>query len=257
MGALEGKTVLDVGGARSGSMGAAEARLFVNEGASVVVADVRDDRGLELVEELNHGRSTEVARYVHLDATDEDDWIRAVDAAVDWRGTIDVLVNNVGINDRSSIMTTTLETWRQVLDVNATSMFLGMRATAPVMKQAKTGSIINIASNSGTTGTPFAAYTASKWAIVGLSKTAAMEFASDGIRVNTVCPGLIRTEMNDGTQFFDALARTVPLGHAGLPEDIAEAVLYLASDRSRYVTGQDLGVDGGLPLPNYVLRDFV
>ena len=253
-GILEGKGALIVGGARGRSMGAAEARRFAEEGAAVIVADLLDERGEELVAEIV--ASGGKARYRHLDATNEEDWHATVAALEEWNGTVDILVNNVGISDRQAIMNTPLADWTKTLNVNATSMFLGVKSVVPAMRRAGGGSIVNIGSNSSVTGTPFAAYCASKWAVRGLGKVAALEFAGDGIRVNTLCPGFILTELNEGQPFIDALARSVPLGRAGTTVEIADLALYLASDASRYITGQDIVIDGGLSMPRYVLDDF-
>ncbi|MGI4812657.1 MAG: SDR family NAD(P)-dependent oxidoreductase [Janthinobacterium lividum] len=249
---LSGKAVLNVGAARS--IGAAEARLFASEGASVLVADILDDRGSQLVEEINAAGGK--ARYIHLDARKEADWTRAVDELLNWCGTIDVLVNNVGINDRNTIMSTTLADWNAIFETNSTSMFLGIKAVVPAMKKAGKGSIINIGSTSSVTGTPFAAYSSSKWAMRGLGKIAAMEFAADGIRVNTLCPGFILTEFNEKQPYVEALRQSVPMRRAGSADEVAHLALYFASDASSYVTGQDVVIDGALSMPSYVLSGF-
>jgi 3alpha(or 20beta)-hydroxysteroid dehydrogenase len=176
---------------------------------------------------------------------------------LDWTGTIDVLVNNVGTNDRNSIMTTDLATWNDTFRTNATTMFLGIKADAPTMKKAWRGSIVNIGSTSSVTGTPYAAYSSSKWAMRGLGKIAALEFAEFGIRVNTVCPGLIINEFNEGQPYIEALKQSVPMKRSGSSEEVAHLSLYLASDVSGYVTGQDIVLDGALSMPTYVLSKFV
>ena len=252
MGTLDRKVVLDVGAARG--IGAAEARLFAAEGASMLIADILDERGEALAKEIaNNGGDV---RYLHLDARREDDWARAVEKLVSWKDTIDVLVNNVGINDRNSIMTTPLATWRDTMETNATSMFLGIRAVVPIMRKAGGGSIVNIGSTSSVTGTPFASYCASKWALRGLGKVAAREFAADRIRVNTVCPGFILTEFNADQPYINALRNSVPMGREGSADEVAQLVLYFASDASAYVTGQDVVIDGALSMPSYVLSEF-
>lgn len=249
---LAGKAVLNVGGARS--IGAAEARLFASEGASVLVADILDERGKQLVEEIVASGGD--ARYIRLDARREKDWDRAVAELLAWRGTIDVLVNNVGINDRNDIMSTSLEDWNNTFETNSTSMFLGIKAVVPTMRKARRGSIINIGSTSSVTGTPFAAYCASKWAMRGIGKVAAREFAADGIRVNTLCPGFILNEFNETQPYVDALRDSVPMKRAGSSDEVAHLALYFASDVSSYVTGQDVVIDGALSMPSYVLSTF-
>lgn len=252
MGQLDGKAILNVGGARS--IGAAESRLLAQEGASVLIADLLEDRGKQLAEELcEEGLDV---RFVHMDARREADWEAAVNQLVDWRGTIDVLVNNVGTNDRNNIMGTSLEVWNDTFETNSTTMFLGIKSVVPVMRKAGKGSIINIGSTSSVTGTPFAAYSSSKWAMRGLGKIAALEFAADNIRVNTVCPGLIINEFNQDQPYIEALKASVPMKRAGTSEEVAHLTLYFASDVSSYVTGQDVVLDGALSMPTYVLSSF-
>jgi NAD(P)-dependent dehydrogenase (short-subunit alcohol dehydrogenase family) len=253
MGQLDGKSVLNVGGARG--IGAAESRLFAREGATVLICDLLEDRGQKLAEELvSEGLKV---RFMRMDAREEESWDAAVLTMLDWTGTIDVLVNNVGTNDRNSIMTTDLATWNDTFRTNATTMFLGIKAVAPTMKKAWRGSIVNIGSTSSVTGTPYAAYSSSKWAMRGLGKIAALEFAEFGIRVNTVCPGLIINEFNEGQPYIEALKQSVPMKRSGSSEEVAHLSLYLASDVSGYVTGQDIVLDGALSMPTYVLSKFV
>ncbi|RIX83197.1 SDR family oxidoreductase [Acidovorax cavernicola] len=249
---LQDKAVLNVGAARS--IGAAEAKLFAAEGAYVLVADILDERGQQLVDEINANGGN--ARYIHLDARRESDWQVAVSELVAWRGTVDVLVNNVGTNDRNDIMSTSLADWNSTFETNSTTMFLGIRAVVPTMRKAKRGSIINIGSTSSVTGTPFAAYCSSKWAMRGIGKVAAREFAADGIRVNTLCPGFILNEFNETQPYVNALRDSVPMKRSGTSEEVAHLALYFASDVSSYVTGQDVVIDGALSMPSYVLSSF-
>ncbi|WP_175777271.1 SDR family NAD(P)-dependent oxidoreductase [Burkholderia anthina] len=249
---LEGKIVLNVGGARG--IGAAESKLFAKEGAKVFVGDILDERGHELVKKIAEDGGN--AQYVRLDARREEDWARAVEFIESSCGKLDVLVNNVGINDRNAIMGTSLADWNNTMETNATTMFLGIRAVVPLMRKNKGGSIINIGSTSSVTGTPFAAYSSSKWAMRGLGKIAAREFAADGIRVNTVCPGFILNEFNEGQPYIEALRQSVPMGRSGSSDEVAHLSLYLASDEASYVTGQDIVIDGALSMPSYVLSGF-
>ncbi|WP_025597346.1 SDR family NAD(P)-dependent oxidoreductase [Burkholderia sp. WSM2230] len=249
---LEEKIVLNVGGARG--IGAAESRLFASEGASVLIGDILDERGETLAKEIREQGGD--ATYIHLDARREEDWAKAIAQLESVKGRIDVLINNVGINDRNKIMTTSLADWNNTIETNATTMFLGIRAVVPLMRKNGGGSIINIGSTSSVTGTPFAAYSSSKWAMRGLGKIAAREFAADRIRVNTVCPGFILNEFNETQPYVEALRQSVPMGRSGSSEEVAHLSLYLASDEAAYVTGQDIVIDGALSMPSYVLSQF-
>ncbi|MGF6413526.1 SDR family NAD(P)-dependent oxidoreductase [Paraburkholderia sp. MM5482-R1] len=249
---LQGKIVLNVGGARG--IGAAESKLFASEGAIVFIADILDERGEALARSIVEEGGE--AHYFHLDARREEDWTQAISHIDVAKGKLDVLVNNVGINDRNSIMATTLADWNNTLETNATTMFLGIRSVVPLMRRAGGGSIINIGSTSSVTGTPYAAYSSSKWAMRGLGKIAAREFVGDKIRVNTVCPGFIQNEFNEGQPYLEALRESVPMGRAGSSDEVAHLSLYLASDEAAYVTGQDIVIDGALSMPTYVLSTF-
>ncbi|CAM3098236.1 glucose 1-dehydrogenase [Skermania piniformis] len=219
-------------------MGAAFAELLVAEGAQVVVGDVRDDEGAELVAGLG-----DAARYVHLDVTDPDDWTAAVGTAVAEFGKLNVLVNNAGIINGAPLQTFRLDKWRQILDVNLTGTFLGMQSVVDPMIAAGGGSIVNVSSIEGLRGAPWAhGYVASKWGVRGLAKSAALELAPHNIRVNSLHPGLIRTPMT--ANIPDDLV-TIPLGRPGRPAEAAAFVLFLASDESAYSTGAEFVVDGG------------
>jgi 3alpha(or 20beta)-hydroxysteroid dehydrogenase len=244
MGRLEGKVALITGGARG--MGAAEARLFAKEGAQVAIADVLDADGEALATELG-----ESAAYHHLDVTSEDDWSAAAQSAVDRFGRIDVLVNNAGILKFAALDEMPLEDYMQVINVNQVGVFLGMRTVVPHMKQAgRGGSIVNISSVEGIRGAPMLiAYAASKFAVHGMSKAAAVELGSSGIRVNSVHPGgidtpMVRAQGLEGAD-LDKIFRGIPLGRAGVSEDVAQVVAFLASDESSYCTGAEFVVDGG------------
>jgi 3alpha(or 20beta)-hydroxysteroid dehydrogenase len=244
MGCLEGRVAIVTGAARG--QGAAAARLFVAEGAKVVIGDVLDDLGKELAESLGAA-----AIYRHLDVSSEDDWKAVVDEAVDTLGGVDVLVNNAGILRFAALPEMPLEDYMRIVNVNQVGTFLGMRAVAKPMIAAGKGSIVNISSVEGLAGMPYlTAYTATKFAIRGMSKVAALELGPKGIRVNSVHPGMIETNMvKDAAGGHDVdlspAAKRIPLRRMGTSEDIAEVVLFLASDRSAYVTGAELAADGG------------
>jgi len=250
MARLEGKVALVSGAARG--MGKAEAQLFAAEGAKVAVCDVRDDEGKAVAESI--GAS---AIYQHLDVTSEDEWSAAIDATTRAFGKLDVLINNAGIGDGSPLAEMTLENYRRVTEVNQTGVFLGMRAAVSPMKEAGGGSIINISSIDGMIGMDLCtAYVASKWAVRGMTKTAARELGQFGIRVNSIHPGFIHTHIGVGDEpgsleavhgILDAhTEKLAPLGRTGKPEEIAKLALFLASDDSSYSTGSEFVADGGL-----------
>jgi 3alpha(or 20beta)-hydroxysteroid dehydrogenase len=240
---LDGKVVLVTGGSRG--MGAAAARRLHEEGASVVAADVLDEEGKALADSLG-----ERVRYVHLDVTSEDEWRGAVEQTVQELGRLDVLVNNAGILRFNAVTDIPVEEFRQVLDVNLLGVFLGMKTAIPVMKAAGGGSIVNISSTEGLGGTVFCgAYTASKFAVRGLTKVAALEHGADGIRVNSVHPGGIDTPMTRAVMGEDGrryVASKVPMKRMGQAEDVANVVAFLASEDSAYCNGAEFVVDGGV-----------
>jgi 3alpha(or 20beta)-hydroxysteroid dehydrogenase len=236
MGRVDGKVVLISGGARN--IGGASARALVAEGASVVVGDVLDDEGKALAEELG-----DAARYVHLDVTRDEDWRAAVAFAVSEFGKLNVLFNNAGIFNGGPLNRYKRDQWQEMLDVNLTGPFLGMRAATDALIAAGGGSIINTSSIEGLRGTPWAhGYVASKWGLTGLTKSAAMELASHGIRVNSLHPGRISTPATD--QMPEDLI-PIPLGRPGRPEEVASFVVFLASDESSFATGSEFVIDGG------------
>ena len=242
MSSLTGKVALITGSARG--IGAGIARLFAAAGAAVAITDILDERGATLAAEIDSGGGKAI--YVRLDVTSEDDWASATAAAMErLGGRIDVLVNDAGIHDRRGIMDIDLDSWRKVMAVNLDGMLLGMRAVAPAMREAGGGSIVNMSSAAGLSGTAFPSYSASKWAVRGLTRCAALEFAPWNIRVNAICPGLVVTELNQGQPYLEPVIKANPLGRAGTVEDIARLALFLASDASAYITGQDHVVDGG------------
>ncbi|MBL0886415.1 glucose 1-dehydrogenase [Myceligenerans sp. I2] len=234
---LTGRVALVTGGARG--LGAAYARILHDAGASVVVADVLIEQGHALVAELG-----ERARFEELDVTDESAWRRVVSRTIAELGGVDVLVNNAGIANAAPIEHLTLAKWEAVMAVNATGTFLGCRAVVPAMKAAGRGSIVNISSVEGKRGSPHLhGYTASKFAVLGLTKSLAVELGPAGIRVNSVHPGFVHTDM---TTRIDPERLDIPLGRPGLPQDVAGAVLFLASDASSWVSGAEIVVDGGM-----------
>jgi 3alpha(or 20beta)-hydroxysteroid dehydrogenase len=234
---LAGKVALITGAARG--IGAAIAAYFGQQGASVVLADLFDEASALVL----NGRGRQ-AIALRLDVTSEADWARAVEQALTTFGALNVLVNNAGVNDRRSIMASDAASWRRQLAVNLDGAFYGIQAVAPLMLAGGSGTILNIASTAGLNGHSFAAYATSKWALRGLTRSAALEFAPT-IRVNAICPGLVFTEINRDQPYLDSLVNSIPLGRAGTVMEIAALAAFLASDAAAYVTGQDIIVDGG------------
>ena len=243
MGRLEGKVALISGGARG--QGAAEAKLFVAEGAKVMIGEVLDAEGEVTAKGLG-----DAAAYRHLDVTTEDDWTGIVAETIEAFGRIDVLVNNAGVFRLTMLATTTLEEYRQVIDINQVGVFLGMRAVAATMSKQRAGSIVNISSIAGLRGTAGSiAYTASKFAVRGMTKVAALELAAAGIRCNSIHPGIIDTPMFQEISDMgvgDVLKQKIPIGRVAEADDVAKLALFLASDESAYCTGAEFTVDGGL-----------
>jgi 3alpha(or 20beta)-hydroxysteroid dehydrogenase len=246
VGRLEGKVAIVTGAA--GGIGAATAERLTLEGALLVLTDANEQGVQSVAEEL--GERTGVRVLPH-DVTSEEQWQTVVASALDAHGRIDVLVNNAGVFLASALTETSLEDFKRVMDVNVTGVFLGMRAVTPTMTEQRGGSVINLSSVAGLMGSPFlTAYAASKWAVRGMSKVAAKELAQFGVRVNSVHPGQIDTDMNTRQrektpELIDKLIRGIPLRRIGTPQEVAGAIAYLASDDSTYVTGSELVVDGG------------
>ena len=243
---LENKVALISGGARG--MGAAEAKLFVGEGARVVIGDLLEEEGRRTESEINETGGE--CLFVKLDVTSEADWQQAVAAVVARFGKLDILVNNAGIYRTERVEETSEELWDQVMDINTKGVFLGTKHAIPEMRRAGGGSIINISSVAGLVGnTMSAAYIASKGAVRLFTKATAIQYARDGIRANSVHPGTIETPMTAHLLLQESYRQNrmerTPLGRLGRPEDVAYGVLYLASDESSFVTGSELVIDGG------------
>ncbi|MBD8891965.1 SDR family NAD(P)-dependent oxidoreductase [Roseibium litorale] len=238
---LTGKLAIVTGSARG--QGEAEVRLLSSRGAAVIIADVLTEEGESLEKELQAaGREV---RFIRLDVCDAASWQAVIDLARDWKGRLDILVNNAGIINRTLIGTTSLEAFERVMKVNLSGAFLGIQSATGLMAESGGGSIVNIASNSGYSGHYDPAYTSSKWALRGLTKTAAMELVSKNIRVNAVCPGLVVTGLNASSPHLKPMIEMTPMKRSGKPEEIAELVLFLASDASSFITGEDFVIDGG------------
>ncbi|WP_399930750.1 SDR family NAD(P)-dependent oxidoreductase [Streptomyces kanamyceticus] len=241
MGKLDGRVALITGAARG--QGAAAARAFVTEGARVVLTDLLDEEGERLADELG-----DAAAYVHLDVRDADQWADAVARTRATFGRLDALLNNAGVVDIGTVAEMPAADFMKVVEVNQLGVFLGMQAVVPALREAGGGTIVNVSSIDGLIGLKYlSAYCASKFAVVGMTKVAAMELGPDGIRVNAICPGVIRTEMTkDLHEMQDKwLHRTLPLRRFGEADETASVALFLTADDSSYVTGTEVVVDGG------------
>lgn len=236
MGKLDGKVAVVTGGARG--IGAEISRLFAAEGARVVVADVLTQEGEALAEEIG-----DAALFMHLDVTDESQWAQVVAVAEQEFGPIDVLVNNAGIVAFGTVAEQELKSFQHVLDVNLVGPWLGMHVAFPSMQRAGGGAVVNVSSTAGLMGySNLGAYVASKWGLRGLTKSAALEFARDNIRVCSVHPGPIRTPMT--AQFDDSMCEAQPIPRFGEPQEVAKMVLFVVADAT-YSTGTEFVVDGG------------
>lgn len=244
MARFDGKVVLISGGARG--QGAAEARALVAEGAKVVIGDILHQDGEALAATLGPA-----ACFVRHDVSSEADWQKAIEAAVELGGALHGLINNAGIYIPRSLMETDAELFDRHVRINQLGCFLGMRAVVPAMEQSGGGSIVNISSTAGLRGTPHAfAYGATKWALRGMTKSAAADLAMQGIRVNSVHPGPIDTEMLKVRTPEENARRIqlVPMQRMGTVEEVTRLVLFLLSDESEYITGAEISVDGGAAL---------
>ena len=240
---LKDKIILITGGARG--QGAAEARLFVAEGARVVITDVLEDQGRALAAELGQSAS-----FVKHDVTSETDWAAAI-AAAQALGGLHGMVNNAGIYQPARLMDTDVQLFERHMRVNQLGCFIGMKAVVPLMEKSGGGSIVNISSVAGLRGSPGAiAYSATKWALRGMTKAAAVDLAPKGIRVNSIHPGPIDTEMLNVRTTEERAARLqlVPMKRMGTVDEIANLVLFLVSNESSYITGAEVAIDGGATL---------
>lgn len=241
---LEGKVALITGAARG--QGAAAARRFIAEGAKVMLTDILAQECEELVQELGDAAAFQV-----LDVVDENSWAAAVQATVEHFGRLDILINNAGVLAFQPIEHMSLEDYMRVINVNQVGVWLGMRAALPALRDAGGGSIVNTSSVHGLRGIVYgSAYSSSKFAVRGMTKVAALEFGQYNIRVNSVHPGGIETPMvtslADRSVDSAAVYKSLPLGRIGQPDEVAEMLLFLASDRSSYCTGSEFTIDGGM-----------
>ena len=245
---LDNKVALITGGARG--QGAVEARLFAAEGANVVICDILDEEGKRIESEINDTGGSSL--FAHLDVTDESEWQDVIETTLNSFRKLDILVNNAGIYKWSQVEETTSELWDQTMDINAKGVFLGTKHAIAAMRNSGGGSIVNISSVAGLVGSAnAAAYCASKGAVRLLTKSTAIQYAKDGIRANSVHPGIIDTPMTTPNllatkEARDRSASRHPLGRVGTSEDVAYGVLFLASDESSFMTGSELVIDGGL-----------
>lgn len=247
MGQLDGKVALITGGARG--MGKAHVRRFLDEGAKVVFGDVLEEEGAKLAADLGDG-----ARFVRMDVSREDDWQRAVETATTTFGALNVLVNNAGILRHKTIEDMTVDEFRTILDVNLVGQWLGVKTVTAPMREAGGGSIVNVSSTEGFIGAAgLAAYSASKFGVRGLTKSAARELGRYGIRVNSIHPGGVLTPLTMQDDIVsatadsaDAFMKALPLGRMGKSQEVSGLIVYLASDDASYCTGSEVLVDGGM-----------
>jgi NAD(P)-dependent dehydrogenase (short-subunit alcohol dehydrogenase family) len=241
MGRFDGRVALVTGGASG--IGKATAKRIASEGGSVVIADLQDDAGASVVDEITAAGGK--AAYVHLNVTDEEGWATAVATTVDTFEGLDILVNNAGIGDTDPLEATTTDTWNKVVAVTQTSVFLGMKAAADALKKSGHGSVVNVSSMYGIVGSGVSpAYHAAKGAVRLLTKTTALGWAAQGVRVNSVHPGYIDTPILGDTD-RDMLVGATPMGRLGRPEEIAATIAFLASDDASFATGAEFVIDGG------------
>jgi cyclopentanol dehydrogenase len=247
MGRLKGKVALITGGSRG--MGAAEAKMFADEGAHVVIADILENEGRKIASEIAASGARCV--FTQLDVLKASEWNSVIGTVISTFGKLDVLVNNAGVTSRMMLLDTSESEWDRVMDINTKGTFLGIKTAIPAIRSSGGGSIINISSQMGLVGADYISpqYQASKGAVRLLTKSVAIQYASDNIRCNSIHPAPIETDMTadmrqDPDAFRDMLRR-IPMGRYGKPEEVAYAVLYLASDESSFVTGSELVVDGG------------
>lgn len=240
---LKDKVAIVTGGASG--MGAATARIFAREGAKVVVADLLEAEGRSVVETIGSA-----ARFQRLDVTKDSDWQATLSATLAAFGKVDILINNAGISGSDPDLLS-MQVWDRVVEINQRGVFLGLKTVIPQMRQAKYGAIVNTSSISGLVGQTMVhmAYNASKAAVHLMTKSAAVQFAKDGIRVNSVHPGVMpamrTSQLTADPGIRAAMLKTIPMGRVGTVDEVANANLFLASDEASYITGTELVVDGG------------
>jgi NAD(P)-dependent dehydrogenase (short-subunit alcohol dehydrogenase family) len=240
---LKDKVAIVTGG--SSGMGAATARIFAREGAKVVVADMLEAEGRAVVETIGAA-----ARFQRLDVTKDSDWQETLNATLAAFGKVDILINNAGISGSDPDLLS-MQVWDRVIDINQRGVFLGLKTVIPQMRKAKSGAIVNISSISGLVGQTMVhmAYNASKAAVHLMTKSAAVQFAKDGIRVNSVHPGVMpamrTSKLTADPAIRAAMLKTIPMGRVGTVDEVANANLFLASNEASYITGTELVVDGG------------
>jgi len=244
---LENKVALISGGSRG--MGAAEAEMFAAEGAHVVIGDILEDEGRKTASKIAETGAR--CLFTNLDVLKASDWESAISTVTSAFGKLDILVNNAGVTSRMMLLETSEPEWDRVMDINTKGTFLGIKTAIPAMKYSGGGSIVNISSQMGLVGADYISpqYQASKGAVRILTKSVAIQYASDNIRCNSIHPAPIETDMTadirDDADSFQDMLRRIPMGRYGKPEEVAYAVLYLASDESSFVTGSEVVVDGG------------
>lgn len=240
MGRLQDKVAIITGGASG--IGESMANLFAAEGATVIAADINQD-ALDKISEKDgiHG--------MKLDVSSEQDWQQLVQKVSEQFGRIDILVNNAGITSEKAVDQITYEDWERLLKINGFGTLLGLKYVAPVMERQHRGAIVNLSSVTAKVGMGLNSYTASKGSVRALSKAAAVQYGGSGVRVNAVFPGVIETPMTQGlessTEALQGIHAMTPLGRLGKPEEVAKAILFLASDESSFITGAELAIDGG------------
>lgn len=250
-GRVEGKVVL-ISGAAQG-MGASHARVLAENGACVMIGDLQRNAGTVLAEEINAANVRDCAAFTSLNVTSFEDWTIAVEQTVHEFGRLDVLINNAGIYTPGNVVDASVEDWIHTIDIDLTGTFLGMKAAVPQLCQQETSSIINVSSIAGLVGFKNrAAYSAAKWGVQGLTKTSALDFGEQGVRVNSIHPGSVETPLTAGLKRGFG---QVPIGRMAQVNEISALVLYLASDESRFVSGSSIAIDGGETAGNNLRKD--
>jgi len=243
MGRLDDKVVIVTGGA--GGQGGTHAEVFSEEGAKVVISDIDEEGGKEIADNLGDN-----VHFIKHDVTSEEDWKNVIAETEDKFGPVNVLVNNAGMVIMKSIQEMTLEDFDKAVKINQYSTFLGLKHVFPSMKKTENGSIINISSTAGLVGEPGIGYVSAKFAVRGMAKTAAKEYADDGIRVNSVHPGPVETPFltddEEATHFVSEAIDSIPLKRMAQPDEISQLLIYLASDDSKFATGAEFVLDGGI-----------